>query len=89
MEKKTVEKSYEVSELTKMVLDCKLMNAQLYSMIYDVVNHFYSSESDAIMENKLLDAHNQIDDFLSEYLGISVNENLSETSNIKGEKVRI
>lgn len=89
MKKQILEKTYEVSQKTRKVLDCKMLNVQLYDAIYDIVNEFYSSEADTIMEEKILDAHNWIDDFLTEYLGISVNENLSDLENTAGERVRI
>lgn len=89
MKKQILEKTYEVSQKTRKVLDCKMLNIQLYDAIYDIVNEFYSSEADTIMEEKILDAYNRIDDFLTEYLGISVTENLSDLDNTAGERVRI
>lgn len=89
MKKQILEKTHEVSQKTRKVLDCKMLNEQLYDAIYDIVNEFYSSEADTIMEEKILDASNRIDDFLTEYLGISVNENLSDLVNTAGERVRI
>ena len=89
MKKQIIEKTYEVSQKTKRILDCKLLNEQLYDAIYEVVNDYYPSEADKIMEENMIDAHNRIDDFLTHYLGISVNENLSEVANTAGERVNI
>ena len=89
MKKQIFEKTYEVSQKTKRVLDCKLLNEQLYDAIYEVVNDYYPSEADKIMEENMLDVHNRIDDFLTHYLGISVNENLCDLTNTAGERVKI
>ena len=89
MKKQIFEKTYEVSQNTKKVLDCKLLNEQLYDAIYDIVNEYYPPEVDSIMEEKVLEAHNRIDDFLNEYLGISVNENLCDLRNTEGVRVKI
>ena len=67
MKKQIFEKTYEVSQETKRVLDCKMLNEQLYDAIYEVVNDYYPSEADKVMEENMIDAHNRIDDFLTHY----------------------
>ena len=89
MKTQILEKTYEVSQQTKKVLNCKMLNDRLYEEIYDVVNDFYSSEVDTIMTKRIFGAYSQINDLLTEYLGISVDNNLGELNNTAGETVRI
>lgn len=89
MKKQIIEKSYEVSERTKSILDCKILNDNLYSAVYAIVEEFESSNVDKVMDEEVLDIYNRMDTFLNKYLEWSVADNLSEMANVENSKVLI
>lgn len=89
MKQQNEEKSYVVSESTKRILDCKMLNGDLYSMIYDIVEEHDSAGVDQIMDTEIFDHYSKIDDFLTKYLGISVGLNIGDLQNTAGSKILI
>lgn len=89
MKKQIIEKSYEVSERTKRILDCKILNDSLYSAVSDIVEDLNPSEAEKVMDGAVLDIYNRMDTFLNKYLEWSVADNLSEMANMENSKVLI
>ena len=89
MKKQIIEKSYEVSERTKSILDCKILNDSLYSAVSDIVEDLNPSEAEKVMDGEAYDMFIRMDTFLNKYLEWSVAVNLSEMANVENSKVLI
>lgn len=50
----TEEKNYVVGGMTKRILDCKRINDNVYSEIMSIVEEFYSSNAEKIVERTYL-----------------------------------
>lgn len=89
MKQQNSAKTYEVGELTKRVLDCKLMNAELYSTVYALVEEFEHYGASHTMEKDFRDISDQIDNFLNRYLERSITRNLRDMKNAASPKILI
>ena len=89
MKKQICEKSYGVSDGTRRILDCKIMNDELYSSIYEIVNELDPAGAEQIMSGEVFNLYSRIDDILNKYLGESVSLNFGDLKNLAKPQILI